>query len=216
MRTPQILILTICLALAAIACSSEEGDTDTTSSPTTTTTVAPPTTTTSRPPTTTAENALSTEDTLAVADAYFAENSAGDFEALRALFVADPAFTGSFGIADDEQLFAWNVAQGTTISPPECTLLDGDTMAVNCQTFNHDAIVQAVDGPPVPIRLKLTITLDGIVEENGFFGQPDFNTVGEPFESWMTENHPEIVDSLEFGNWASIEEAQENGRLTAH
>ena len=53
------------------------------------------------------------------------------------------------------------------------------------------------------------------VEENGFFGQPDLNTVGEPFRSWMTEKHPEILDSIGFGNWTSIEEAHENGRLTA-
>jgi hypothetical protein len=178
--------MTICLAVAAVACSSAED--------------------------------FSSEDALSVADDYFAANSAGDFAALQDLFVIDPAFTGQFGIADDEQLFAWNVAQGTTVSQPECAAVDGaaeETMTVTCQAFNQDVLVQAVDGPPVPIRLTLTITSEGIVEENGFFGQPDFNTVGEPFDDWMKENHPDDNDTIGFGNWTSIEEAEQNGTLTA-
>jgi hypothetical protein len=215
MRTRRILTITICLAVAAVACSSTEEETSTTAPPTTATTAAP---TTTAPPTTTAAEDFSSEDALGVADAYFAANGAGDFDALRALFVADPAFTGQFGIADDEQLFAWNVAQGSTVSPPECAAVDGaveETMTVNCTTFNHDVLVQAVDGPPVPIRLTLTITSEGIVEENGSFGQPDFNTVGEPFDDWMNENHPDEVDAIGFGNWTTIEEAEQNGTLTA-
>ncbi len=158
------------------------------------------------------------ERSMAVADAYFAANSAGDFEALQALFVADPTFTGPFGIAEDEQLFAYNVAQGTTISPPECTAVDGaveGTMTVTCQAFNLDALVQAVDGPSVPIRLTLTITPDGIVEELGFFGQPDFNAVGEPFDEWMKANHPDEVAAIEFGKWTTIEEARRGGTVIA-
>ena len=158
------------------------------------------------------------ESSMAVADAYFAANSAGDFEALQALFVADPAFTGPFGIAEDEQLFAYNVAQGTTISPPKCTAVDGaveGTMIVTCQAFNHDALVQAVDGPSVPIRLTLTITPEGIDEENGSFGQPDFNAVGEPFDDWMKVNHPDEAAAIEFGNWNTIEEAERSGTAIA-
>lgn len=186
MWTPRILTITICLGVAAAACSSAE--------------------------------AFSSEDALAVADEYFAANSAGDFEALQALFAAEPAFTGSFGIAEDEQLFAWNAAQGTTVSPPECTVANGSTdqtMIVTCQAFNHDAPTQAAGGPPVPIRLTLTISPDGIVEENGSFGQPDFLTVNQPFDAWMTANHPDDRDKIGFANWTSIEEAEQNGTLTA-
>jgi hypothetical protein len=160
---------------------------------------------------------FTSQDALSVADAYFAANSAGDFDALRALFVADPEFTGQFGIAAGEQLFAWNVAQGTTLSPQTCTVpvSSADSAIVNCTFFNHDAKVQAVDGAPVPIQLYLTITPEGISEESAAFGQPDFNKVGIPFVRWMDENHPEAVDSIRFENWTTIEEAQENGRLTA-
>jgi hypothetical protein len=178
--------MTICLAVTAVACSSAED--------------------------------FSSEDALAVTDDYFETNSAGDFAALRALFVADPGFSGKFGLAQDEQLFAWNVAQGTTVSPPECTAVDGDvegSMTVTCQALNHDALVQAVDGPPVSIRLTLKITPDGIVEEDGSFGKPDFNTVAQPFDKWMKENHPDDLDATGFGSWSSIEEAELNGTLTA-
>jgi hypothetical protein len=174
--------------------------------------------TSSAPPTTPSETLFGNAQALSVADAYFAANSAGDFDALQALFVTDPAFTGQFGIAHDEPLFAWNVAQGTTVSPPECAAVDGateETMTVTCRAFNHDALVQAVDGPPVPIQLTLTITPEGIVEENGSFGQPDFKTVSDPFDGWMRENHSEDAGVVGFGRWATIEEAEQNGVLTA-
>jgi hypothetical protein len=174
--------------------------------------------TSSVPPTTPSEPVFGNAQALSVADDYFAANSAGDFDALQAQFVADPTFTGQFGIAQNEQLFAWNVAQGTTVSPPECTAVDGaaeETMTVTCRAFNHDVLVQAVDGPPVPLRLTLTITPEGISEENGDFSQPNFNTVGDPFDAWMKENHPDDQDTSGFGKWTSIEEAEQNGTLTA-
>jgi|GEM_PF-1611041 len=173
---------------------------------------------TSTPPPTSSAPVFGTAKALSVADAYFAANSAGDFAALRALFVRDAAFTGPFAIAEDENLFAWNAVQGTTVSPPDCTAVDGavqGTMTVSCRAFNHDAAVQAVDGPPVPIQLTLTITPEGIVEESGSFGQPNFKTVGDPFDDWMKENHPEDADAVGFGNWTSLEDAVQNGVLFA-
>ncbi|MGI9608391.1 MAG: hypothetical protein ACR2P0_19835 [Acidimicrobiales bacterium] len=158
---------------------------------------------------------VTSQEALAVADAYFAAFAAGDYEALMALFVPDPEFDGQFGIADDEQVFAWNAAQGTTLSQGDCTTLDVDQLVVSCSTLNHDALVQAVDGPPVPIQVFLTISPDGITRESASFGSPDFNSVFTPFQAWMAVNHPQAVDSIGFGNWTSLEEAEENGRLTA-
>jgi hypothetical protein len=178
---------------------------------------AQPAVTTSAPPTTPSESVFGSAEALEIANVYFAANSAGDFAALRALFVPDAAFTGPFGIAVDESLFAWNAVQGTTVSPPDCTAVDGavrGTMTVSCRAFNHDALVQAVDGPPVPIQLTLTITPEGIVEESGSFGQPNFKTVGDPFDGWMRETHSEDAGVVGFGRWATIEEAEQNGILT--
>ena len=59
------------------------------------------------------------------------------------------------------------------------------------------------------------MTPDGISNWIFHFGQPDFNTVGRPFDRWLTEHHPEVFDSIGFGNWNSIEEAEQNGLLTA-
>ena len=161
---------------------------------------------------------LSSEEALAVADAYFAANSSADFDALLALFTPDATFSGIFGTADDEMVFAWNAAQGTKISAPDCTVT-GETSAesatVRCTAFNLDALVQAVDGPQVPITLELTVTPDGISNEGGTFGQPDFNAVGTPFGRWMSENHPDDQDKVGFADWASVEEAEAGGTLRA-
>ena len=53
-------------------------------------------------------------------------------------------------------------------------------------------------------RPPLTVTPEGISEEAGFFGNPDFNAVGEPFDLWMTENHPDDADKVGFVEWASV------------
>ena len=45
------------------------------------------------------------------------------------------------------------------------------------------------------------------------FGSPDFNAVGVPFHIWMSENHPEGLGG--FGNWTTVEEAEQNGVRTA-
>jgi len=172
--------------------------------------------TTTAPPTSSAP-VFGSAQALSVVDAYFAANGAGDFAALRALFTLDADLSSGM-IGEDEMVFAWNVAQGTTLSARECAAAEPsteDAVIVICTFLNHDAVVQAVDGPPVPIRLALTITPDGIGKESGSFGKPDFNTVANPLDIWMKENHPEDVRAVGFGNWTSIEEAEQNGALFA-
>ena len=158
------------------------------------------------------------EAALAVADEYFAANSAGDFDALRALFTPDATFTGPFHIGEDEMTFVWNAAQGTEISERDCTVTgepSSQSVTVKCTFFNLDVLVQAVDGPPVPIALYLTVTPDGISDEAGNFGPPDFNAVGDPFDRWMRENHPDDIERVGFADWASVEEAEAGGTLRA-
>ena len=103
------------------------------------------------------------------------------------MFAPDADFANAFN-AGDKLTFAWNAAQGTKISEPDCTVTGSAQSAnVRCTFFNLDVLVQAVDGPQVPIALILTVTPDGISNENGSFGQPDFNAVAEPFDAWMIE-----------------------------
>ncbi len=214
-------ITLVLVILFAGACSGDDADPATTS-PATTTTTAPATTTTV-PATTTTTNvpAFSSDDALSVTDAYFEAYNAGDVEAVLALFEPDATFSDNFGSqtrADWEQLLVWNAAQGTALSPPNCTVageVSGVAVTVSCPHDNLDAQVQAVDGPPVPINLTLTVAPDGISDWVSIFGQPDFNTVGIPFDSWMTVNHPEDLEAVGFGNWTTVDEAEENGILSA-
>ena len=142
-------------------------------------------------------------------------------EAVLTLFEPDAIFSVSFfgeqTRTEWEQALAWEVAQGTVLSPPDCTVTmeTAESVFVSCIHGQLDALTQAVDGPPVPIDPRLIITPDDIGNSEFSFGQPDFNTVGDPFDEWILENHPEDAEKLEFGNWTSIEEAEENGILTA-
>lgn len=160
-------------------------------------------------------------DGLSVADAYFDAYNAGDVDAVVALFEPGATFTDNFGPqarTDWEQLLVWNAAQGTVLSTPECTVtgeVAGQSATLSCPHTNLDALVQAVDGPPVPIDLTLVISPDGIREWISLFGDPDFNTVSRPFSRWMSANRLDAAGSVGFGNWGSIEEAEENGILTA-
>ncbi len=160
-------------------------------------------------------------DALSDADSYFEAYNAGDVEAVLALFEPEATFSGNFGAqtrTDWEQLLVWNAAQGITLSSPECTVTAevlGDSVTVSCPYSHLEVVVQAVDGPPVPIILTLTVTPDGISQWHSIFGQPDFNTVGNPFEGWMQRNHPEDASAVGFGNWTTVEEAKQNGILTA-
>jgi len=205
-------IVLVSAALILVACSGDDADPATTS---------PATTTTTASATTTNVPAFSSDDALSVTDAYFEAYNAGDVEAVLALFEPDATFSDNFGSqtrADWEQLLVWNAAQGTALSPPDCTVtseVSGATVTVSCPHTNLDVLVQAVDGPPVPINLTLTVAPDGISQWRSIFGEPDFNTVGEPFDSWMTVNHPEDLEALGFGNWTTVDEAEENGILTA-
>lgn len=207
----RLLIAIAIATLAAASCSSSGDDTSTTTTVTTEATAAP---------TTTTVTPFSSGDVLAVAAAYFEAYNGGDVDAVIGLFESEAEFYDNFGRvtpADWEQLLVWNTAQGTTLSPPECAVAVGppDAITVTCRHENLDALVQAVDGPPVPITLNMTVSPDGIRIWTSFFGQPDFNTVGIPFDSWMSQNHPEDLAGVGFGNWSSVEEAEQNGLLVA-
>ena len=211
-------ILTAGVMLVAVACSSSEPVVSSTTPATTATTAAP----TLAPTTTSSVPMFGADDALAVADSYFSAYNEGDAEAVKALFVPDATFADNFGSqdrADWEQLLVWNAAQGTALSPGDCRVdqeIPGVSVTLYCPHDNLDALVQAVDGPPVPINLTLVVAPDGIQRWTFlFFSDPDFNTVGRPFTSWMSANHPDVTESVGFGNWTTTEEAEQNGTLTA-
>ena len=217
MTRVRMTTLAVLLALAAVACdSTEDGVTTTVAA-----TVVPTTTTATSAASTTTLSEFGSVDARDVAVAYFAAYNEGDVDAVVALFGPDATFSDNFGSqgrAAWEQLLVWNAAQGTVLGPPSCLLAEelvGVSVRLVCSHGNSGAAVQAVDGPAVPIRLTLEITPEGIVDWKSIFEQPDFNVVGIPFSDWMATHHPDIVAGVEFGNWSSVEQAEQNGILNA-
>jgi ketosteroid isomerase-like protein len=166
------------------------------------------------------------ESSLAVADDYFAEFNAGESEAVMALFTPDATFAAQF--AGDrtaeptlrafwEEILVWNAAQGTIMTTHDCAVTDqaSGAVTVECQHGTHDAPAQAVDAVAVPTTTTMKITPDGIGEFHELYGRPDFTFVGDFFYAWMEENHPDDALATDFGNWLSLEEASEHGRITA-
>lgn len=182
-----------------------------------------PVTTNLTPDQTTSVPVFGAADALAVADAYFTAYNEGDVEAVKRLFATDAEFATNLGPQDRaewEQVLAWNAAQGTVLARRDCRVDDEDSgisVALYCPHDNLDAVVQAVGADPVPINLTLIVTPDGIEEWTFLFGDPDFNVVGRPFAVWLANNHPDVVEAgtVGFGNWASTDEAEQNGMLTA-
>lgn len=182
----------------------------------------PVTEATSAPTTQATSDTVTPAGALAVNDAYFEAFNAGDAEAVMALFTPDvtfrSTFTGESTRTEEEMRIVWNTAQGTTLPPPDCTVTEnapGTAAFVNCESGTHSAEAQAIGAPPVHTTTAMTVTPDGISRLVYGYGQPDFNHVAVPFHRWVESSHPEDVDKVGFGNWTSVEEAEQNGLLTA-
>jgi len=165
---------------------------------------------------------VSTSDALAVSNAYFVAYNAGDVEGVMALFASGATFITNFAgemtFDEFEMLFSWNAAQGTAITSEGCSAKDSfqeQDISVSCTAATYEAIVQAVGAPPVPTEIRMTVGPDGIASVFNIYGSPDFMDTRTPFDKWMQTNNPADAERTAFGNWTTIEEAQENGELTA-
>lgn len=211
----------VALAVVTAACGTSQSDTaesSSTTQPTATTEIV----TTSTSETSVEPETVPLDQALAASAAYFAAFNNGDADAVMALLPLSARFSDSFtGISPREvweQRLVWNMAQGTTLAAPECTAAEGapgEQVTVTCETATHNAEIQAASAPPVPTVVTIVITPNGIQDLRERFGQPDFSHASDPFIRWMQNNHPDDVDKIAFGNWDSIEEAQQNGELTA-
>ena len=209
-----LTIMAVGLAVVGAACSSSDGETATTPSGSTATTAV--TATTTKVP------AFGAADALSVTEAYFEAFNSGDGAAALALLTADArlsdSFIGLWTAQDWEMLTIWNTAQGTILASPSCAVVDeveGESATISCQSANSDALVQAVGAIPVPANVTTLVSPEGISSFRFDYGDPFFDDVGNPFDTWMAANHPEDVEAVGFGNWTSVEEAQQNGELTA-
>ena len=213
-RSRWIAVLGVAAAavavIVALAVAGERSDTPIDQTPATN----PPLPTATLPP------PFGTEEASRVTDAYFEASNSSDVEAVLALFTPGATFNLSGPVTQTEfdQMATWNAAQGTVLTSPECdttVVVTSEEVDVRCRYDHLDALVQAVDGPPVPMSMTLTVTPDGISDLIRTIGSPDFDAVGLPFRTWMLDNNPVDAGRVGFGNWNSVEEAEQNGQLTA-
>ena len=187
--------------------------------------------------TTTTTLPLTSDEALAIADAYFDAYNAGDWDGVTSVFARIPQngfddieFSfgrGGSGLGWGDLFFDIGVAQGTVRTPPSCTVPDdqpAESMVVSCVFETLDAPTQAVGAPPVPTTARLTITTRGLSRvEEIYDGEIDLEHVGEPFRNWLAANRiDENCLAQSVGNrwcdeWRSgdVEEWREVGRLIA-
>ena len=47
------------------------------------------------------------------------------------------------------------------------------------------------------------------------YGEPGFDHVTIPHQRWVADQRPDDRGAIGFGNWTTIDEARQNGELTA-
>lgn len=71
----------------------------------------------------------------------------------------------------------------------------------------------AVNAPLVDTRFPLVVTPAGIERLTFTYDEEeDFHPVEDPFVAWIARDHP---DHNNFGKWATVEEARQQGLLEA-
>jgi hypothetical protein len=173
-------------------------------------------------PTSQAPAGFTVDDALAVATAHFDDFNAADIDAVLASLTADVTISGSIlgamTVAEWEMLTVWNLAQGTVLGSPDCTVTEetpGESVFVTCDSATKNAQIQAVGSPPVPTIVRMIVTPDGMTSLRFGYGHPNFNDANIPFQAWVQANHPADTESVSFGTWTSLEEAEQNGMLVA-
>lgn len=162
-------------------------------------------------------DAFGVDDAQEANDAYFAAYAAGDVDGMLALLAPDASLGHTFGsitVENWEELYVWKLAEGTELTTPECTATETEPgiVTVRCSYAHHEGISSTVGGPAVPHNMTMVVTVDGVTRIQDLFGSPGFGVVGDPFESWVNQNHPEDTAAGCCG-WDSIEQAQEDGLL---
>ena len=169
-------------------------------------------------------DAFSIDDAESMIDAWFDAYNTGDDQASLASLapgvVISNSINGTLTLDEWQMLLAWNSAQQTVWAPQDCAANErepGVSVTVICSTVNIDAPSQAVDAPGVETTLVAIVTAQGITELRFDYDEDvNFNHVGIPMAVWLVANHPDVAEAgtVGFGNWTTIEEAAENGRLT--
>jgi hypothetical protein len=158
------------------------------------------------------------ESSLAVVDEYFATYNAGDFDSLLALFTDDASFSSNVPVPVGKLRITWSLAQGSALTSPECAVVDevaGVAVTVSCEHGTLQSTELAVGAPAVSTTTKMTIGPDGITDLRETYGGNHFQVAGDPFRSWMEENHPEDAKAAGCCQGRTVEESVARGELRA-
>jgi hypothetical protein len=163
---------------------------------------------------------VTVDSALDVNEAYFAAFNAGDSDAVLALFTDDATFFDNFSGSVDQQDWElgliWDMAQETTLTSPDCTVVEevpATAVTISCEHETRDSLVQAVGAPHVPTTTTMTVTADGISDFSNRYGNPDFTTAGNPFIRWMEASHPEDAEAVGCCAGETFEESVARGEL---
>ena len=166
------------------------------------------------------------DSAFAVGTGFIDAFNAGDAEALLATLTPAAELLESYSPGSGqfeaiertffEQHMVWATAQGSTLTTPEC-VVTGETatpaaVTVVCEFGWLYAPEKAAGLTPVPTVLAMVVTPDGI--RRAAFEYPPVFTPDD-FIRWVSENHPEDYPSIEYGEWSSLAEAEQDGLLRA-
>ena len=171
------------------------------------------------------DDAFTRDEALAVSSDFIEAINSGDADAALAALTPDVALSEKYtgmtpGVeamepAFFEQHLAWSTAQGTTFTSPECVTTDdssGTSVNVSCEFGWLYAVEKAGGALPVPTTLDLVVTADGISQLK-FEYPPEFGV--DAFDIWLSLNHKEDSQGVEYGDWNSVAEAEKGGTLRA-
>jgi hypothetical protein len=171
------------------------------------------------------ESDVTAGDALAAGNGFVEAFNRGDAEAALAFLGPEAAISQTFiGMSDGddgvsqaffERELAWYTAQGGEYTDPRCSaaepsLPSAPTLTVLCEFGLHGAAERAAGKGPVSTDLTIVVGPNGI-EELAYVYPPSFG-VG-PFDEWVALNHPENAVIVEYGDWASVEQARLGGSL---
>lgn len=152
--------------------------------------------------------------------------NAGDADALLATLTSDAELlesyspgTGEFEAIERtffEQHMVWATAQGSMLTTPECVVTEESVtqtaVSVVCEFGWLYAPEKAAGLAPVPTVLTMVVTPDG-VSQAAFEYPPEFTP--DAFSQWLFRNHRDDHIRIEYGEWSSLAEAEQDGLLRA-
>ncbi|MFW2336270.1 hypothetical protein [Ilumatobacter sp.] len=165
----------------------------------------------------------------ATVDEFFQAYNSGATDDVLAMVTTDAVVTEQYGTGRPDPAdegwtrddlvngFAWNHAQGEIWTDPQCTLAGQQLPAgatLSCQWDTLDAVIQAVDGEPIPTNALIVVSDGMIVELHRAFTRPDFATLGTPFRLWMESSHPD-VEGADCCSGDTREDSERRGALRA-